>query len=106
MHVEKGLATAVVLRPPDVLESREYRPRDGRVVDNRDIERARFASSRPDEERVGDPVPMQLGGTVGVHVDLCIKEGMEPVVCDNRVGAGLAAVAEDSDEPAAGVEGL
>ena len=106
VRVEKGLVTAVICGPPDVLEPREQRPRDHRVMDNRDVERARFASSRPDEERVGDPVPIRLGGAVKVHLYLCIKEGVEPVIRDDRVDAGLPAVAEDSHEPVAGVEGL
>src|SRR5438477_9657456 len=99
MLIEKRLVTTAVLRPPDVLESREDRLVNHWIEDNRDVERPRFASACPDEEWVRNPVPPRLGARepeeegaaveVKVHVDLRIKEGMEPVIWIECVDAGL-----------------
>src|SRR6266550_886654 len=103
IRFQEGLAAVVVLRPPNVLESRERRPVDRRVVDNRDVERATFASCGPrGEECVGDPIPTHLLGAVKVHVDLRIEVGVETLVRVEHADARLATVAENADKPAAG----
>ena len=93
VQFKEGLAAVVVLCPPDVLESRERRPVDPRVVDNRDVKRATFAGGWPwSEERVRDPVPTRLagerrGGASKRHVDLCIEKGVQSLVLVERADA-------------------
>src|SRR5579862_561636 len=104
--IQEGPAAAVILSTPHVLQPGEDGTADFRIVDDGNVEGARLARSRPRKEGIGNPVPAGLGRALEVDLNLRVKEGVEAVVGDGWVDAGLSAVAEYRHEPAAGVEGL
>ena len=97
--VQIRLRTTIVLRPPDVSQTREHCAMDGRVSNNGKVKQSGLCATGRNKERIGDPIPVWRSTVVEVNLDLGIEIGVEPKSGIRRVETGKTSVTENGLRP-------